>query len=236
MDEIAARVTGLGVESRLGLADTPGAAWALARFGPADNGRPDAHRRARRRAHGDRGPPGRGLAARGRGCPPAAPLRPRHDRRGGGSAARVARPPLPLPGAGERGARAPRPGAGPAGRADRAHGPAARLPGAPGPAGAPDRPGGARCGAGPAHAGAGCIPGAGRARRAAARALVLPGRRRRGPARDRHGARDAGRRSLAASLPGDAGDRRPRLRHRSRGAPRRARRAAGAQAAFARRG
>ena len=36
MDEIAARVTGLGVESRLGLADTPGAAWALARFGPAE--------------------------------------------------------------------------------------------------------------------------------------------------------------------------------------------------------
>ena len=36
MDEIAARVTGLGVEARLGLADTSGAAWALARFGPAE--------------------------------------------------------------------------------------------------------------------------------------------------------------------------------------------------------
>ncbi len=42
MDEIAARLAGLGIENRLGLADTPGAAWALARFGPAANGRPDA--------------------------------------------------------------------------------------------------------------------------------------------------------------------------------------------------
>ncbi len=42
MDEIAARLAGLGLENRLGLADTPGAAWALARFGPATNGRPDA--------------------------------------------------------------------------------------------------------------------------------------------------------------------------------------------------
>ena len=41
MDEIAARLTGLGIENRLGLADTPGAAWALARFGPAENGRPE---------------------------------------------------------------------------------------------------------------------------------------------------------------------------------------------------
>ena len=38
MDEIVARLAGLGVENRLGLADTPGAAWALARFGSADNG------------------------------------------------------------------------------------------------------------------------------------------------------------------------------------------------------
>ena len=42
MDEIAARLAGLGIETRLGLADTPGAAWALARFGPAEDGRPDA--------------------------------------------------------------------------------------------------------------------------------------------------------------------------------------------------
>ena len=42
MDEIVARLTGLGIENRLGLADTPGAAWALARFGPAENGGPDA--------------------------------------------------------------------------------------------------------------------------------------------------------------------------------------------------
>ncbi len=42
MDEIAARLSGLGVENRLGLADTPGAAWALARFGPAANGRPES--------------------------------------------------------------------------------------------------------------------------------------------------------------------------------------------------
>ena len=42
MDEIAARLGGLGVEARLGLADTPGAAWALARFGAAENGRPGA--------------------------------------------------------------------------------------------------------------------------------------------------------------------------------------------------
>ena len=41
MDEIAARLAGLGIENRLGLADTPGAAWALARFGPAENGRPE---------------------------------------------------------------------------------------------------------------------------------------------------------------------------------------------------
>ena len=41
MNEIAARLTGLGIEARLGLADTPGAAWALARFSPAANGRPD---------------------------------------------------------------------------------------------------------------------------------------------------------------------------------------------------
>ena len=41
MDEIAARLAGLGIETRLGLADTPGAAWALARFGPAENGRPE---------------------------------------------------------------------------------------------------------------------------------------------------------------------------------------------------
>ena len=36
MDEIAARLAGLGIETRLGLADTPGAAWALARFSTAD--------------------------------------------------------------------------------------------------------------------------------------------------------------------------------------------------------
>ena len=42
VDEIAARLEGLGIEARLGLADTPGAAWALARFGPADNGMTDA--------------------------------------------------------------------------------------------------------------------------------------------------------------------------------------------------
>ena len=42
MGEIAARLSGLGVENRLGLADTPGAAWALARFGPADDGGPGA--------------------------------------------------------------------------------------------------------------------------------------------------------------------------------------------------
>ena len=41
MGEIAARLAGLGIENRLGLADTPGAAWALARFGPAENGRPE---------------------------------------------------------------------------------------------------------------------------------------------------------------------------------------------------
>ena len=40
--QIAARLAGLGIEARLGLADTPGAAWALARFGPAANGRPNA--------------------------------------------------------------------------------------------------------------------------------------------------------------------------------------------------
>ena len=40
-DEIAARLAGLGIEARLDLADTPGAAWALARFGPAENGRPE---------------------------------------------------------------------------------------------------------------------------------------------------------------------------------------------------
>ena len=34
--EIAARLASLGVEARLGLADTPGAAWALVRFGAAD--------------------------------------------------------------------------------------------------------------------------------------------------------------------------------------------------------
>ena len=37
MDEIAARLAGLGVENRLGLADAPGAAWALARFGVQDH-------------------------------------------------------------------------------------------------------------------------------------------------------------------------------------------------------
>ena len=36
MDEVAARLGGLGIEVRLGLADTPGTAWALARFGEAD--------------------------------------------------------------------------------------------------------------------------------------------------------------------------------------------------------
>ena len=42
MDETAARLAGLGIENRLGLADTPGAAWALARFGPVENGSADA--------------------------------------------------------------------------------------------------------------------------------------------------------------------------------------------------
>lgn len=51
MDEIAARLTDLGIEARLGLADTPGAAWALARFGPAANGRPDARIAAHGEAH-----------------------------------------------------------------------------------------------------------------------------------------------------------------------------------------
>ena len=37
MDEIAGRLASLGVENRLGLADTPGAAWALARFGAQDH-------------------------------------------------------------------------------------------------------------------------------------------------------------------------------------------------------
>ena len=37
MDEIAARLAGLGIETRLGLADAPGAAWALARFGAQDH-------------------------------------------------------------------------------------------------------------------------------------------------------------------------------------------------------
>ena len=41
MDEVAARLADLGVENRLGLADTPGAAWALARFDTAENGRPE---------------------------------------------------------------------------------------------------------------------------------------------------------------------------------------------------
>ena len=41
MGEIAARLASLGVENRLGLADTPGAAWALARFGAADDRAPD---------------------------------------------------------------------------------------------------------------------------------------------------------------------------------------------------
>ncbi len=41
MDEIAARLEGLGIEVRLGLADTPGAARALARFGTADDCAPD---------------------------------------------------------------------------------------------------------------------------------------------------------------------------------------------------
>ena len=41
MDETAARLAGLGIENRLGLADTPGAAWALARFGATDDGAPD---------------------------------------------------------------------------------------------------------------------------------------------------------------------------------------------------
>ena len=41
MNEIAARLAGLGIENRLGLADTPGAAWALARFGPPETGRPE---------------------------------------------------------------------------------------------------------------------------------------------------------------------------------------------------
>ena len=49
MDEIAARLTGLGIENRLGLADTPGTAWALARFGPVANGRPEG----RIAAHGE---------------------------------------------------------------------------------------------------------------------------------------------------------------------------------------
>ena len=36
VNEIASRLDGLGIESRLGLADTPAAAWALARFGAED--------------------------------------------------------------------------------------------------------------------------------------------------------------------------------------------------------
>ena len=51
MDEIAARLAGLGIENRLGLADTPGAAWALARFGPAENGSPEARIAAPGGAH-----------------------------------------------------------------------------------------------------------------------------------------------------------------------------------------
>ena len=239
MDEIAARVTGLGVESRLGLADTSGAAWALARFGPAEtrsSGR--THRHARRaRTRRSRASRSRALQARGRGCPPAAPPRalttigaveglPRASlarrfpcrERGSAVLARLDRalgrqaepivPMAPPPACLERLA-LPEP------LIDRAGLDAALARLMPGLAASLERDGlGVRR----------LVP------------LVLPGRRRRGPARGRHGARDAGRRSLAASLPGDAGDRRPRLRHRSRGAPRRARRAAGAQAAFARRG
>ena len=51
MDEIAARLAGLGIENRLGLADTPGAAWALARFGPAENGSPETRIAAPGGAH-----------------------------------------------------------------------------------------------------------------------------------------------------------------------------------------
>ena len=97
MDEIAGRLSRLGVENRLGLADTPGAAWALARFGAQD------HRIA---APGDTRM-GRSRVSRSRRCG----SRPRtpaccgawasyHHRRARKPAARVARPPLPQPGAG----------------------------------------------------------------------------------------------------------------------------------------
>ena len=52
MNEIAARLAGLGVENRLGLADTPAAAWALARFGAAANGRPETRIAAPGSTHG----------------------------------------------------------------------------------------------------------------------------------------------------------------------------------------
>lgn len=52
MDEVAARLSGLGIENRLGLADTPGAAWALARFRAAENGRQETRIAAPGGTHG----------------------------------------------------------------------------------------------------------------------------------------------------------------------------------------
>ena len=190
--EIAARLAGLGVEARLGLADTPGAAWALARFG---------HGRTRCIAT-----PGARPVRRSRTLPVEAlagsqPTTPACCAAWGSSrsarwtACRARLWPAASP-AGERSGAV-------LARLDRALGRCAEplVPVAPPPAclerlALPepliDRDGAGR-GAGPAHGRAERGAGARRARRPPCLALVvLPGRRRRGapccrPRRARHG-------------------------------------------------
>ena len=203
VEEIAARLAGLGVEARLGLADTPGAAWALARFGPADAriAAPSATRAA--------------IAAL-----PVEALRLAADDarllRRLGLVTVGAVDGLPRASLARRFASGERRGAVLA-RLDRALGRCAAplVPVAPPPAclerlALPepliDRDG---LDAALARLMAGAERGAGarRAGRAVPRIVVLPGRRQRGPACGVHGARDTGRRSPAAPLRGDARDR-----------------------------
>ena len=242
MDEIAARLAGLGIENRLGLADTPGAAWALARFGPAENGRPENGRpETRIAAPGDTHAAIAGL--------PVEALRlaaeDAHLLRRLGLVTIGAVEGLPRASLARRFASRER-GSAVLARLDRALGRQAEpiVPMAPPPA---------------------CLerlalpePLIDRAGLDAVLARLMPGLAA-SLERDGLGVRrlalwcyrvDGGvvRRAVAtarairdgdhlqAPLPGDAGDRRPRLRYRSCGAPCRARRAARAHAAFLDRG
>ena len=118
--DLVSRLLAQGFAARAAVADTPGAAHAMARFGGAGN-----HRRALRRTACRAGPVAAGgAAAAGADAGRAAPDGDRADRRAGRTAARASGPPLWRAGDDAAGS-----GVWPGGRGDRTRVPAGPDPG-----------------------------------------------------------------------------------------------------------